>query len=178
MIGVKVATRIERIAKNTIRKGETRDPYVLAKRLGVCVDFAEHPELLGFSSVVLRNTFIGLNSSADEYTCRCACAHELGHVVLRHLRAGGSAVRYANDLSNMSSRYEAEANCFAATLLMDDEDVLEAIALYGDPQKAAASLYVCPELYQAKIRLLQLKGCDLPLPDLERSKSWRGYMPD
>ena len=177
MTGIQ-ATRIERIAKNLVRKSETRDPYALAERLGVCVDFAEHPELLGFSCAVLKNTYIGLNSDADEYTCRCACAHELGHVVLRHLRAGGSAVRCASDLSNMSSRYEAEANCFAATLLMDDQDVLEATGLYEDPQKAAASLYVCPELYQAKIRLLQLKGYDLPLPDLERSKSWRGYVSD
>ena len=100
-------------------------------------------------------------------------AHELGHLVLGHVKLAGMRAGRTEDLTNLTSRMEAEANCFAAALLISDEDALNAIRTYCELSRAAASLYVCPELLQAKARILSAKGCAVIVPELPSSAAWK-----
>lgn len=165
--------RIECSAGKLKRRYGTSDPFRLAQLMDCIVDMEEYPHLLGFCNVIMGVRVIGLNSAADYYTRRCACAHELGHLALGHVRLSGFQFSHRADMSNLTSRFEAEANCFAAALLMRDEDTLEAIRTYGEAGRAAASLYVCPELLQAKVRILNAKGCALSVPELPPGGAWQ-----
>lgn len=165
--------RIERVAYKLARKYGTSDPYELAESLNCMVDMESYPSLLGFCNVIMGVRVIGLNSNADYYTRRCACAHELGHLVLGHVKLAGMRAGRTEDLTNLTSRMEAEANCFAAALLISDEDALNAIRTYCELSRAAASLYVCPELLQAKARILSAKGCAVIVPELPSNAAWK-----
>jgi Zn-dependent peptidase ImmA (M78 family) len=53
---------------------------------------------------------------------------------------------------------EQDANLFAAELLLEDEDILNALTQNTTFFKAASSLYVPKELLEFKLRLLRWKG--------------------
>ena len=74
--------------------------------------------------------------------------------------------------------FEAEANCFSAAYLTEEEDVLEAIQTYPDSARAAASLCLCPELFQTKILTMKAAGHNLEVPELSSHKPWRDYVKD
>ncbi|MBR6921091.1 MAG: rhamnulokinase, partial [Clostridia bacterium] len=59
-----------------------------------------------------------------------------------------------DELSDM----EKDANLFAAELILDDSDVLEALKYADSFFSAAAALYVPAELFEYKLRLLRSKG--------------------
>lgn len=172
-MNIQLIERIEAAADRLARKYGTRDPYELADWLDCIVDFEDYPRLQGFCNIILGVRVIGLNGRSDYFTRRCACAHELGHLALGHLRQAGFRIGHMSDFSNLTARFEAEANCFAASLLMSDADTLEAIRTYNEPDRAAASIYVCPELFQAKIRILSAKGHRLDVPELPRGAQWQ-----
>lgn len=178
MIRTDRALEIERIAADLKRRYDTSDPYELADCLKIMVDFDAHPGLLGFCFQLPGKTVIGLNSRADYYTRRCACAHELGHIVLGHLEDPEYLMGHASTLSNMTSRFEAEANCLSAAFLTEDEDALEAIETYLNSAMAAASLCVCPEIYRAKILSLNARGYNFAVPEITGHKPWRDYVKD
>ena len=167
------AEEIARTAKKLAREHGTSVPDQLAESMGIMVDYADHPSLLGFCGYMLGEPFIALNSRADDDTLRCACAHELGHMALGHITGEELRVMRATELGNMEAEMEAEANCFAAELLVGDEDALEAIREYRDAARAAASLYIRPELFAAKMRLLRLKGYPVRVPAMRNIGSWR-----
>jgi len=173
MISLSRAEEIELRAAELAREHGTSDPELLAERMGIMLDYAEHPHLLGFCGVMLDVPFIALNSRADDNTLRCACAHELGHLALGHMLGDELRVVRGSELANMEAEMEAEANCFAAALLASDEDAIDAIREYGDAQSAAAQLCICPELFAAKARILQLKGYPVQAPDMRAIGSWR-----
>lgn len=173
MLSLSRAEEIERRAAELAKEHGTADPELLAERMGIMLDYAEHPHLLGFCGIMLEVPFIALNSRADDNTLRCACAHELGHLALGHLLGEDLRVVRGTELANMEADMEAEANCFAAALLASDEDAIEAIREYGDARAAAAELCICPELFAAKARILQLKGYPIQPPDMRQIGSWR-----
>ena len=173
MLSLTRAEEIERRAAELVKEHGTSDPELLAERMGIMLDYAEHPHLLGFCGVMLDVPFIALNSRADNDTLRCACAHELGHIALGHPLGDDLRVVRGTELANMEAEMEAEANCFAAALLVSDEDAMEAIREYGDAHAIAAELRICPELFAAKARLLQLKGYKVQPPDLRQIGAWR-----
>ncbi len=176
IINLQTINEIEKIVKQLIKKYNTNDPYELADWLNISVDFADHPDLLGFCSKILGNTYIALNARANYYTRRSGCAHELGHIVLKHLPKNDYVLKHACNLSNMSAKLEAPANCFGATLLMNDYDTIEAVQRHSEANRIAASLNVCPELLQAKIIILKAKGYDLTVPEIRSSDTWRNYI--
>lgn len=173
MLSQERAREIEEKALSLSREHGTSDPELLAERMGIMLDYAEHPRLLGFCGVMLDVPFIALNSRADDNTLRCACAHELGHLALGHPLGNELRIVRSGELSNMESDLEAEANCFAAALLVSDSDALEAIREYGDMHAIAAELCICPELLAAKAKLLHLKGYDVRVPDMRSIGAWR-----
>lgn len=167
---------IERKAATLKRKYDTSDPYELADCLSVMVDFEPYPDLLGFCNIVAGTVVIGLNSRADYDTRRCTCAHELGHIVLGHLKDPEYQMGHASALSNMTARFEAEANCMAAAYLIEDDDALEALQTYPDSAMAASCLSVCAEIYRAKILSLNARGYNFVVPEISGHKPWRDYV--
>jgi len=178
MLSLRRMKQIEGVANRLYLKYGTQDPYELASFLDIMVDMMDYEEadLLGFSCIVLNHNVIGINSRPGYYTRKCTCAHELGHVVLKHLRSPGFKLRHFCELSYMTEGFEAEANVFGASLLISDDDALEAIQYYQDSKRAAASLRVCEELFLAKIDILRAKGHALRHVELAGHKAWRGYV--
>ena len=166
LLSLSRAKQIERRAAELAKEHGTSDPELLAERMGIMLDYAEHPHLLGFCGIML-------NSRADDHTLRCACAHELGHMALEHPLGDDLRVVRGTELANMEAEMEAEANCFAAALLVSDDDAMEAIREYGDARAAAADLCICPELFAAKARILQLKGYAVQAPDMRQIGAWQ-----
>lgn len=115
-------TRAVTKAEELVAQYGTRDPFSLAKELGVKVymrtDFAE---LKGFYRLVLDQPCIFLNANLDEGLLRTVCAHELGHELL-HRELSGIA---AYSAFNLSTKPEYEASLFAATLLIDEHELFE-----------------------------------------------------
>ena len=166
------AEEIARTAKKLVRKHGTSVPEQLAESMGIMVDYADHPSLLGFCGYMLGEPFIALNSRADDDTLRCACAHELGHIVLGHIRSEGFTTMHYCELSNLDYWFEAEANCFAAALLIDDEELMDALDNYDTAERMAANLRVCPEILQAKMDMMRTRGKNVPRIE-STGRAWR-----
>lgn len=83
-------------------------------------------------------------------------AHELGHAVL-HRKQGISAF-YELALYDESSLCEKDASLFAAELLFENDEVLQALNEDNTFFTAAATLNIPPELLDFKFRVLKWKG--------------------
>jgi len=114
-------------AAGLVRKHDTRDPFQLARELGIHVEYADYfGKLKGMYMVVRRNRFIYLNNKLDERTLRIVCTHEIGHDQWhRDLAAAGAFREFM--LYNMPTRQEYEANIFAAEVLLETDEVLRLI---------------------------------------------------
>ena len=112
------------IGADLVRTHETRDPFQLARELGVRIRYVDDfTKLKGMYRVIRGCRFIFLNSGLDERTLRIVCAHELGHDQLhRPLALAGAFQEFM--LYDMSTRPEYEANVFATEVLLDSDDVL------------------------------------------------------
>lgn len=119
----------------------------------------------GFYLCQSKIRVITVNSDLSEENQHVVLAHELGHAVL-HDKIGGIKTFHDFALFDETSRYEYEANIFAAELLMPDSDVLELlnddISFFG----AAQRLCVPPELLDFKFRILKRKGYKVIDPPL------------
>ncbi len=106
--------------KSLVRKFKTRDPFTIAKELGIIIKFKylsdDYPK--GMFTKILRRKFIVLNMSKilNENELRVVIAHELGHAVLH----SSDTAFFLHDHTFYSrGRFEKEANYFAAELLID-----------------------------------------------------------
>ena len=140
-------------AGRLIRKYHTRDPFQLARMLGIHVKFIDTKQQKGFCKILLKNSFIFINRNMSEQMQRMACAHELGHLLLhRHL------------LFDIRSDTEYEANVFASELLIDEKE-LEELARQGhDMISAASALDVNVNLLMIRLLELQKKGHATQVP--------------
>ena len=99
---------------------------------------------------------ITVNSDLPEIIQKIIVAHELGHAMLHRtssVQAFHEVVMY-----DSSSIKEKEANLFAAELLLEDGEVLEALNQDVTFFSAAAQLRVPMEMLDFKFRLLKWKG--------------------
>ena len=137
----------------------TRDPFKIAKEIGVKVMFVDDLKTLkGVYKVIKRNRWIFINSNLSPRMQKIVCAHELGHDQLhRHLAKGDGLVEFM--LYDMTSRPEYEANVFAADLLLPDDDILELIYEYNyDAEQIACHLSSDINLVALKTDTLISKG--------------------
>ena len=120
--------------------------------------------IMGFFLEQRRIKTITYNSDLSEDLQRIIVGHELGHSVL-HARDGIHAFHDVG-LFDVSSRFEKEANLFAAEFLLGDDEVLETLAQDGDFFSAAAILRVPMELLDFKFRIMKRKGYDIAEPPI------------
>jgi len=149
---------ITKRSRKLIRMYGTRDPFAIAKELGVEVIFAEGlNRLKGMYRVIKRNRFIILNSSNSEAMNTIVCAHELGHDQLHREFAKSSPIQEFM-LYDMASRQEYEANIFAADLLLDDSEILDYIEKGYDSLKIARATKTDINLVALKVDCLIRNG--------------------
>ena len=138
--------KTERIITKLITEFNTDNPFEISFLLGFYTYYAELPEgTRGFSFNYDGKSFICINQDLDEPMKTLTCAHELGHLLL-HKEL--NAFKNANNSLSLPSRYEKEADTFAAQLVLDKIDC------YYDEQITTdyiAKVYGIPE------RIVKLK---------------------
>ncbi len=150
-----VNQHLSQVGSGLVRRFKTRDPFEIAKALGIEVLFCEGlGTLKGMYRVIKRNRFIFINADLDEQMQKIVCAHELGHDQLhRHLAKGDTLREFT--LYDMRSKPEYEANVVSADILLDDNRILEYIYHYR---------YSAEEIAQCMgtdINLVSLKAAEL-----------------
>ena len=144
------------------------DPFVLCKETGIIL----LPRSFGLQENAIKGFYLQRNRiKTITYNCdlpaviqRIIVAHELGHARL-HAKSGVHAFHDVC-LFDESSRYEKEANLFAAELLLKDEDVLQTLNADKTFFSAAAALNVPMELLDFKFRVMKWKGYKLVEPPI------------
>lgn len=99
---------------------ETRDPYKIAKNMGIFVVEEDLGEIYGYYNHYKRIKFLHINSRLSATERLITCAHELGHAVCHPNENTPALTR-----SNLVSEYkiEKEANYFATKLLVDGSHI-------------------------------------------------------
>ena len=113
---------IIRLADDLYRTNKTRDPFQIARSSGIHImlrnDFTKQK---GAFAMVSRNPFLFLNGNLPDETLRIVCAHELGHALMHRNVAAKPFLEF--ELFATADRLEYEANCFAASLLLDAKEI-------------------------------------------------------
>lgn len=109
--------------KNLACRHNTRDPFRIAKELGIHIKFLPYEQTKGYFCEVHTNKFIVINSNLDEFSQLIVAAHELGHALLHSNNKCGRPTQPIQDytLFPTDSIYENEANKFAAELLIHED---------------------------------------------------------
>ena len=115
----------------------------------------------GFFMMEFRIKCITINCDLDEELQRVILAHEIGHAVL-HAKKSGRSFHDVALFSRDDSRFETEANVFAAETLLRDYDVKQSLRANDTFYEVASELCVPPELLNFKMRTMKAKGIEVP----------------
>lgn len=116
--------KIQRLIKYYEKIVGTRNPMVIAQRLGIRVAIVPLGEIAGNYQLLKRKRWIFVNEEIPEDGpfFRVVIAHELGHAVL-HRKENCAFIK--NRTLLLTSGIEREANRFAAYLLITDDMLKE-----------------------------------------------------
>ena len=107
-------------AQSIIRRYKTRDPFQIARAMGVILLFVPLKAVNGFYNYYKRNHIIYINEDLCEQEQRQTLVHELGHMILHK----NTNVIYLNTATCLTTqKLEKEADIFGAELLISDEDI-------------------------------------------------------
>jgi Zn-dependent peptidase ImmA (M78 family) len=110
---------IKDIVRKLVRKYKTSNPYELADYLNIIVLIDNLDESIrGYFHYFKRNKIIHINSKLSDKDKRIVLAHELGHAVL-HPKL--NIIFMEHNTYFVKSKYEYEANKFAAEILVPDD---------------------------------------------------------
>jgi Zn-dependent peptidase ImmA (M78 family) len=150
--------RADIIGSRLVSKFGTRDPFVIARGLGIHVYFEDFQRLKGMYRVIERRRCIFLNNNLPESMARIVCAHEIGHDQLHRDYAKGNGLQEFM-IYQMTSRQEYEANIVAASILLPDDEIIDYIYNYNyDAEQIARVMNSDINLVALKIAHLQSKG--------------------
>ncbi|MGN0957368.1 MAG: ImmA/IrrE family metallo-endopeptidase [Selenomonas bovis] len=152
------ATQLRKLA------GSSHDLLQLAADIGIHVLFdAGYKNLLGMYCSLLKGRFIFLNDRLDETWLPMVLAHEIGHDQLHRSLARYGLQEF--ELFRMNSRTEYEANAFAAHLLLDSDEVYDALREGLDIASVAQSMNCNINLVLIKLNEMHRLGYDIRLTD-------------
>lgn len=159
---------ISRQVARIMRKYDETDPYRLAQAMGIIVGYeamGDYPEACkGFFMYQSRKKLIMINSDLPDVLQRIILAHEIGHAVLHSKELATLKAFHDFALYDTTSRFEYEANLFAAEYLLDDGEVIDKLNDDAFFFGVARELFVPPELLDFKFRILKNKGWSLESP--------------
>ena len=155
---------INKEARRLVRWADTRNPFKIARKLGIHVLFNyDFKSLKGMYKVIQRSRFIFINGNLSTRDQRTVCAHELGHDRF-HRHFAKTSVLQEFMLYDMQSKPEYEANIFASELLIDDSDIFSLIENEYDIYQMASEIGEDMNLILIKIDELRKRGHDLRVP--------------
>ena len=164
MFYAEIVDAVEKVKK----RYQEDDPFRLCKAMGIFLlpqPFGKDEHAIkGFYLQEKRIKTITYNCDLPEVLQRIIVGHEIGHAQL-HTK-GGVHTFHDVGMFDESSRLEKEANLFAAELMLEDSDVLEALNADNTFFSAASSLYVPMELLDFKFRVMKWKGYKLMEPPI------------
>lgn len=135
----------------TLSPGSLPNPFQICKEIGVETRFYDLGSLKGMYFLVNQIPFVVLNLQLSDQEAKIVCAHELGHHILHHDLAT-CHVLSQYELYRVHSKSEAEANLFAAHLLLPDAAFQAVLKEQGpDLDHMAAALQVPKELVLLKL---------------------------
>ena len=115
-----VIDSIDSKISSLVKAHETRNPYKIAKELGVIIIEEDLGEVYGYYNWYKRIKFLHINSNLSYREKLVTCAHELGHAIC-HPSENTPALTHSNLISEY--KIEKEANYFATKLLIDGSHV-------------------------------------------------------
>jgi len=150
------------IGAELVLKYGTRDPFEIAKELGIIVLFCDDfGPLKGMYTVIKRNRFILINQDLDDQMKKIVCAHEIGHDRLHRRYLESNCIKEFS-LYNMNTKAEYEANIVAAEILLDTDELLRYIYDYNySAEQIARAMNSDINLVALKIAHLTRCGYDL-----------------
>ena len=113
---------IKQKANSMARKYNSRNPLEIIKNLNVILVYYPLKDVRGFYQFFQRNNIIYIDDNLPENEQIIVCAHELGHMLLHK---NSNALFMDTRTHFVTTKYENEANTFAAELLIPDEIIVE-----------------------------------------------------
>lgn len=113
---------IKQKANSLARKYNSRNPLEIIKNLNVILVYYPLKDVRGFYQFFQRNNIIYIDDNLPENEQIIVCAHELGHMLLHK---NSNALFMDTRTHFVTTKYENEANTFAAELLIPDEIIVE-----------------------------------------------------
>lgn len=108
--------KTEHIVRELIAVFHTSEPDTICDKMGVITLEQDLPDRVkGFTVKMNGINFIVLNKSLEYYRKRFTKAHELGHIIMHN---GTNSLELSLNTGFCVSKYEREADSFAAWLLM------------------------------------------------------------
>ncbi len=108
--------KIKNNVEQLIHKCGSADPFLICEKMGIIIVDKDLPEHInGFTVTMEGITFIVLNTALSYYNRRITAAHELGHIILHGTT---NTIQLSLNTSFCISKFEREADCFAAHLLL------------------------------------------------------------
>lgn len=147
--------------QQVMKKYDESDPFRLADAMGIMVKYRPMGTYKGcnkgFFLIHCRIKCIVINSDLPKVMQRIILAHELGHAVL-HSQEVAIAPFRESELFDTTDPKEYEANLFASELLLQDEDIMEAVRCDHSVGAIAREFYVPLEMLDFKCRVMKKKG--------------------
>lgn len=106
---------IYKLVNNLRKEFETSNPRSICKHLKIPIEYKDLGDIKGYYISCLQNKIIVINENLENEKKKIVIAHELGHAIL-HSNKNFQCMRNLF-MTNKNSKYELEANIFAAILL-------------------------------------------------------------
>ena len=116
----------KRLAQALARKYHTHDPFKIADALDYTIIYTPLVGVRGFYQYIKRCHTIYMDNSLEDNAACFVCAYELGHSFLHR---GYNRIFMDTRTFMVTSRYETEADHFAADLIYDDYDLQDYLEL-------------------------------------------------
>lgn len=161
-IGVLHTAEIVKIVNKLIERCGTRNPYKVAKELGINIIYRDFEKQRGAYKVILKNRFVFLKNGMHPVVEQMALWHEIGHDVLHRQEAiavGG--FKKFNIFDMRENRTEYEANIFASQASLEDDTILDYIEKGYDIQQIARAMSSDINLIALKVDTLIAQGYHL-----------------
>ena len=157
-------------ALNLIEEHGTNDPYEILENLGVVViPINIGAAFLGMFRILDGVSYVIYNTRVDEIVIKEVLAHELGHF-LYHKEYASEAELADFGLTQESSIIEAQANTFAAHLLIDEDELLGTLEEGMSYMELAQRLMIDENLLLYKLKSMKKRGLKINLSEVARSE--------
>jgi Zn-dependent peptidase ImmA (M78 family) len=134
-------SEIVKKANQIVEECGTRDPYRIARCLGIYIMPRKLSRQKGIYKVILRNRFIFIKDDLSPIMENIVLLHEIGHDVLHRKEATTvGAFQEFNIFEMQDIRMEYEANIFASQVSLSDDEFLELCEWGYDTQQIASAL--------------------------------------